>query len=391
MIKKASLLILGLVLMAALLMPGQIVAQGEITVQTSSVTNQFPLRLVFNLKAQSSTDITDVRLCYKIDHIGFADVTSEAIADFTPGTVVQAKWTLEMVQIGGLPPGTSGRYWWRIQDKGGNELTTGSAPFQFNDTRYQWREMSRNNVNLFWYDGDQDSAIALLDSADAGLSKIKNNTGATLNKPVAIYIYASASDLQGSMIYPQEWTGGVTFTRYGIIAIGISQDNMDWGKRAMVHELTHLVINQVTVNPYNGLPIWLNEGLAMNIEGTLEPSFAGFLQQAIDDNSLISVRSLSDPFSAYSNLSYLSYAESYSIVDYLISTYGQAKMLLLLETFHEGSTYDGALQAVYGFDRDGLNRQWRAYVGAGEATLARLSYSEGLSEAANRAATSTVA
>ena len=31
----------------------------------------------------------------------------------------------------------------------------------------------------------------------------------------------------------------------------------------MTHELTHTSLYQVTFNPYNGLPYWLNEGLAM--------------------------------------------------------------------------------------------------------------------------------
>jgi len=164
------------------------------------------------------------------------------------------------------------------------------------------------------------------------------------------------------MIYPQEWTGGVAFTRYSIIAIGIASDNLYWGKRAVVHELTHLVIHQMTLNPYNDLPTWLDEGLAMHTEGTLLPEFAACLNRAIAEDSLISVRSLSSPFSAYAEESYLSYAQSYSLVDFLISNHGQTKMLELLLTFRQGSSYDGALEKVYGFDMDGLDALWQNYV-----------------------------
>ena len=136
-------------------------------------------------------------------------------------------------------------------------------------------------------------------AAQQALARLAEDTGAYLEKPVKIYIYANAQDLQGAMIYPQEWTGGVTFTRYGIIAIGIAPTNLDWGKRAIAHELTHLVIHQMTFNPYNDLPTWLDEGLAMYTEGQLEPEFATYLKKAIAENSLISVRSLSSPFSAY--------------------------------------------------------------------------------------------
>jgi hypothetical protein len=164
------------------------------------------------------------------------------------------------------------------------------------------------------------------------------------------------------MIYPQEWTGGVAFTRYGIMAIGIAPGNLDWGKRAIAHELTHLVIHQITLNPYIDLPVWLDEGLAMHTEGPLEAVFSDSLSGAIAGNRLISVQSLSSPFSAYAEESVLSYAQSYSLVDFLITNYGQGKMLELLNTFRQGSSYDGALEKVYGFDMDGLDALWRDYV-----------------------------
>ena len=120
----------------------------------------------------------------------------------------------------------------------------------------------------------------------------------------------------------------------------------------------------MTFNPYNELPTWLDEGLAVYNQGPPDPTFTALLNQAIANNQLISVRSLSSPFSAYSNEATLSYAESYSVVNYLITTYGQAKMLELLNTFQQGSTYDGAFQKVYGFDMDKLYTLWKAEGGA---------------------------
>ncbi len=37
-------------------------------------------------------------------------------------------------------------------------------------------------------------------------------------------------------------------------------------------------------------------------------------------------------------------------------------MLELLNTFRKGSSYDGALKKVYGFDMDGLNTMWVNYI-----------------------------
>src|SRR3990172_6960286 len=88
------------------------------------------------------------------------------------------------------------------------------------------------------------------------------------------------------------------------------------------------------------------------------------LATAIRDNRLISVRSLSSPFSADSEQALLSYAESDSIVAFLIQIYDSDKMTKLLDVFHQGSDYDDALKQVYGFDQDSLDRRWRQSIGA---------------------------
>jgi hypothetical protein len=163
-------------------------------------------------------------------------------------------------------------------------------------------------------------------------------------------------------MYPYEWTGAVTYSQYGVIAIGLAPSNLAWGKAAVAHELTHLAIYQVTMNPYNSLPTWLDEGLAVYNEGIVDVSFSTALYNAVTSGNLISVRSLDSPFSADSSKAVLSYGESFSIVDYLISTYGEDKMLQLLTVFSQGSTYDGALKTVYGFDTASLDTIWQTYV-----------------------------
>jgi hypothetical protein len=362
MIKKIGILALVVCLLLTILSPTLVQAQSGLAVTETSAEAEFPDRLNFSLSAQSDTDITDIRLCYTTDQIGFAKVISEAYIEFTPSPTVNVNWSLEMVRIGGLPPGTVVEYWWKIADGSGDRLETTPAQVDFDDTRYDWLSLTEGKVNLYWYSGNEAFAQELMATAQEAIARLAVDTGAELERPARLYIYTSSSDLQGAMIYPQEWTGGVAFTRYGTMAIGISPGNIDWGKRAIAHELTHLVIHQITLNPYNSLPVWLDEGLAMRSEGLLDPQFSTALAEAIASDSLISVQSLSSPFSAYSDEAILSYAESHSLVEYLFTGYGQAKMAQLLAVFREGSGYDQALESVYGFDMDGLDSLWREYV-----------------------------
>ena len=362
MIKRAALLILVAILFLAMPGPAAVRAVDGLQVLESRVEVGFPMKVNFYLSATGDTDITDIRLHYTVDQISHAEVISEVSLKFVPATLVDVEWSWDMRKTGGLPPGSSVSYWWTVKDANGERVETEPTVVLIDDIRYPWRSLSEGLLTLYWYNGDESFARELMNTAQQALVRLASDTGAELESPAEIYIYAKSEDLRGAMIFPQEWTGGVAYTRFSTIAIGISPDTLDWGKRAMTHELTHLVIHQVVFNPYNDLPTWLDEGLAMYAEGSLEPVFVNLLVRAIKEGSLITVRSLSSPFSAYAEESALAYAQSYSLLDFIINNYGQTQMLELLNTFSEGSGYDEALQKVYGLDMDGLNELWRSYI-----------------------------
>jgi hypothetical protein len=361
MIRRIALLTWALLM---LLSPSLVAAQAGITVTASNVAVNFPSQAVFTVNAESYVDIVDVRLYYQVDKMNYAEVVSEGWADFTPASKVEANWTWDMTNAS-LPPGAEVTYWWRIEDAAGNKIETSPKIMHFDDGRYTWQSLTGTvpqdgELTLFWYTGSDSFARELMDACQEGLARLTQDIGTYPKRPIKIYIYASDSDLKGAMISSNEWSGGVAFTDFGIIAISISPSELDWGKKALVHELTHLVVRQATFSPYGQLPLWLDEGLAMYNEGGLDPVLRSYLEEAILKDKLISVRSLCSPFSAYSEKAYLSYAQSYSLVEYLLDNYGQDKMLDLLALLKQGNTYDEALTAVYGFDMDGLDDCWRA-------------------------------
>jgi hypothetical protein len=361
MIKRIALIAPALLL---LLIPSLVAAEEDIAVIDSDIEVNFPSQAEFTLEAESYVDIVDVRLCYQVDRMNYAEVVSEGWADFTPASRIETNWVWDM-RNAGLPPGAEVTYWWVIEDDDGNRLETSPAIMHFDDDRYTWQSLTGTlpqggELTLSWYEGSDSFAQALMDTCQEGLARLTRDIGTYPEMPIKIYIYASTDDLKGAMIFPQEWTGGVAFMAFGIIAIGIPPSNLDWGKRALVHELTHLVVHQATFSPYGRLPLWLDEGLAMYNEGELDPIFYSYLEEAISEDELISVRSLCSPFSAYTEKARLSYAQSYSLVEYLLDNYGQDNMLDLLAILKQGSTYDEAMTDVYSFDIDGLDARWRA-------------------------------
>ena len=349
-------------------------AQDGISLLDSTAEIYFPSALVFKIKAQSQNDIVKLRLHYQVDRMNYAPVTNEAWPEFTPSPKVQTEWIWDMRKAS-LPTGAAVTYWWTIEDTAGDSLTTPSQIIRFEDLRYTWKKVTSGQINLLWYKGNQSFIDQLIAGCQQALERLARDTGVYLKQPVSLYIYASPQDLRGAMVFPQEWTGGVAFTEYGLIAIGIPTNELDWGKRALAHELGHMVTHQITYGPFGAiLPTWLDEGLAMYAEGKPDTYLESVLQKAITQHKLISVRSLSSPFSAIPDEAYISYAESQSLIRFLIQNYGKDKMLQLLNLFKEGNTYDEALTQVYGFDQDGLDSLWQEYITSQTQSQSELQY-----------------
>jgi len=339
--------------------PGVTLAQDGISVISSSTVTMFPSNITFNLEAESDSEITDIDLEYRVNRLSLIPVSCRVDVDFTPGLRVEASWLWNLLETGGLPPGTEVEYRWLIEDASGRRIETSPASLKFDDLRYDWNSLTSDGITIYWYQGDESFAQELMDAAQEALQRLASDTGVSLEQAVSVYIYASSQDLLGALVFPYEWTGGVAFPDYGIIALGMPDLS------TLRHELAHLVIYQAVFGLYGDLPVWLDEGLAVYTEGELRSDLRSRLDEAISNDTLFSVRSLCSSFTTDPDEARLSYAESYSLVVFLLDNYGQDKMLQLLEVFKEGSGYDDALIQVYGFDMDGLNELWRASLGLG--------------------------
>ncbi len=329
-----------------------------INVLSSSVETDFPQSLTFSLEAESTHNITDLQLIYTTPKILRPSVTVTIRPDFEPGTHVEANWTWD-TRKANLPTGARIEYGWVIENDSEDRLQTETVTVTFDDAQHDWKELEDEDIRLFWYKGDKTFGQDLMETAQQALVKHSETTESELEQQVSIYIYGSTEDLHDALIYPDEWTGGMAFPEYGVIVIGVAPHNIAWGKRAVTHELSHMIIYQVTYSPLSNIPTWLDEGLAMYSEGELMSNFEQNLQQAISNDTLFSIGSISGSFPAATEEAELAYAQSYSLVEFLIDNFGSSKMQLLIQAFSDGITLDNALLEVYGLDSEQLEIDWR--------------------------------
>ncbi len=331
----------------------------------TEVQIDFPYEIIFSLQAKSDVTIDVVELEYGLEKSACTtDLNRVVPDDFEPDVDVNITWTWNMRRTGSLPPGTHIWWRWHIIDGRGREVRTETRWVTWIDRIYDWNTISTDDLVLHWYEGDESFAQMLLDAAKASQNRLRADIGTQLGDQIHVYIYANTDDMREAILFEPGWTGALAFPSSNIIILGVNERNLEWGLDTIAHELAHVIVGNIISNCYSVLPSWLDEGLAVYAEGELDPRYKGILETAISEGELFSIRSLNDSFTEDADRAYLSYAESFSVVSYLIETYGQESMLDLLEVFQSGYRSDSALFQVFGFDADGLEAEWRAYVGA---------------------------
>lgn len=338
-------------------------------VTDNEVIFNFPDSAAFHATITSGSEIRSIVLEYGNEQETCGEVIAKAFPQFTPGTTVNVEWTWEMRQSGSLPPGAQLWWRWRLVDADGQETVSETKTAIWLDDVHDWRRINDGLINLHWYRGDEAFARDLLSAAQNGLEFNETHSGLTADAPIDIYIFANTNDLRDAILYEPSWTGGQAFPDQDIVILGISGSDLDWGRDAIVHELTHVLVGHLTFTCLGDVPTWLNEGLAVYSEGELDPNSQAQLDGAIQNNTLLSVRSLSSGFSEVPDKAYLSYSQSYSVVKYLIEAHGQEKITALLTSLRDGLTIDEALLENYGFNVEGLEDRWRESIGARPRTV----------------------
>jgi hypothetical protein len=335
------------------LAPPPAAAQSAPVVEDRGVTNTFPDGMTFAVAAQSDSDVEELKLRYKVLPDGTAAIGSP---DFAPAPSVVAEFELGGPDLR-LPPGTTIEYYWEATDADGDEATTETQTYFYDDVRFQWTPIEANGVTIYYYSGSERDAQDMSDVASETMLTMSELLGANIDFPVKVWIYKNTNDMRPALARRSETyeesvtTAGVRVATDTVLVLGNASFS------TLRHELTHVVTAAAGESALGTLPAWLDEGTA--VYGQNDPEgFGGAIEQAIDRGNVFTLRQITsspgDP-----NAVNLFYGQSWSVVNYLNETYGPEKFAQLFAEVKRGKRIDDALEAVYGFDQDGLDNEWR--------------------------------
>lgn len=159
-----------------------------------------------------------------------------------------------------------------------------------------------------------------------------------------------------------DWSGGLYDGKIRL-PVGGAQELTDQLKGVLFHEYTHVVVQEIT---HGNCPTWLNEGLA-ELEGRKLFNYPmSELGKAAKSGDYVPFDKLENGFTSLNSKSAaLAYQQSYSLVNFMVTSYGWPKVTELLKHLGTGEKIEEATKRVmgdFGLDLNGVIEEWKSYM-----------------------------
>lgn len=339
--------------------------EAAITVAMEEAVADFPNGVSFTLTATGEEAIVAAELFFRPANMETFRLGTPA---FAPGPDIVVTYDADF-RGGRMPAGVDLLYFWRLEDAAGAILETPERTVLWADDRFAWESLAGNRVTVYAYNGDPAFNQAILDAAEQTIDRLSVDYNAEINQPIRIWAYSSGDDFVGALAPNSEsWIAGAAYPQLGLIISVLPPGNLDEVGRIVPHEVSHQVLHQATKNPFNGPPVWLDEGLAVIAQQNGAESFPALVQNAAANGLLEPIPVLNSQFPYDAEGALLGYAQSESIVNFIAATYGDEAIASLIAVFREGVSYDEAVQMTLGVTLDELDEQWRQSLAAADGT-----------------------
>ena len=262
-----------------------------------------------------------------------------------------------------IPVGTRFTYHGELTTESGETTTTEPVEFVFLDGRYSWQEIEEGGVTVFWY-ADAALAQSVLEASAGAVADMSELLQVDIDFPITVVLYGGGDDgiaaqrPRGGIYDEMSRTGG---TRVAPDLVHVYDSlGLTW-EDITRHEITHVVTSEAGDGAFTSIPSWLDEGLATYSQVN-KGTRVDAVEFAIRTDDTLRLRNMVSPTNR-AELIELFYGQSWYVIEYMISTYGEQSMADFLATIKAGNTTDTALGEVYGLDQDSLYNEWRVSVG----------------------------
>jgi hypothetical protein len=227
-------------------------------------------------------------------------------------------------------------------------------------------QVSSRHFFFRFHEQDQFYMDRIIAKAETLYEKIAQDIGFVATEPIGVIMATTEEEF--NQFQPEgdrlpQWAVGVAYPDLNLMVIrsprlvaGTQENPLE----TFTHELSHLILaRQFGKYP---IPRWLNEGLAMYEAYEWSPSQDLLMARAVLSERLISLDQLTQVFGGESFEIQLAYLQSYSLVNYLISTYGREDFHSFVLRLAGGRPFEQALQETFFLSPQTFEDRWKRYL-----------------------------
>lgn len=264
-----------------------------------------------------------------------------------------------------VTPNTVLTYEWRARD-GDDETRSTPATIRYVDDRpgLDWQRAQLGDATVHWYGGAEDQARRFGELTAIGVGQAEELLGTTLAGPVDVFVYATEEDFFGALgPGAREWTGAAAYSEIRTIFMWLGGGSAAYLEQAMVHEVTHIVFHDATVNAFHEPARWLNEGFATWAETRSDDGEREIVVDEASGGGLFAFEAITEQFPIGSRGAILSYAQGTSMVQLIVDRYGTDAIAAIMAAYRDGASDAEALEAGTGISAEQLYADFYAEFG----------------------------
>jgi hypothetical protein len=229
---------------------------------------------------------------------------------------------------------------------------------------FQWEVLSGEHVDLYYYPEERELALIALDYAEESYRTLEQKFSYHPKDRIPLVLYASHAHFEQTNILPffiPEGVAGFTEFLKGRVALPFNGSYADF-RHVIRHELIHVfqarkVSHEKRLHPRGHEwppPQWFTEGLAEYWSGPWNAEGDLVVRDLLLNGKIPEVAEL-DRYAG----SFAVYKLGQNLMEYLGRTYGDDRLVALMESQWKHPNFATTFRRVYGISLDELDTEWK--------------------------------
>jgi len=234
-------------------------------------------------------------------------------------------------------------------------------------TDFDWHVLKTEHFDIYYYPEMKDITERGAAYAEESYTVLEDKFNINVTSRIPLIFYSSHLHFQQTNVTPgfiPEGVGGFFEFLKGRVVIP-SDGSIPQFKHVIRHELVHVFmhtkIGRVLMDhrlPQDRLPpLWFTEGLAEYWSTEWDTQAEMLLRDAVLSDYLV-------PLSSIESISgsFLMYKEGQSFLEFLAQTYGEEKILLIMENFWKSGSFREVMKLTFGKEFKEIDQEWQYHL-----------------------------